>query len=130
MNGITGSSQPPKAENTMSLRQGKFYMEVYDPELFEGWTDGELWNGWATPLFQYEEAARMMDVHNRMDPVVDPEDKPRAWYDAERDRFCFITEGTGREIEYYSACLRQAGGEMRKLYGIGSWYWTWEEYPA
>ncbi len=112
-----------------TLRRGTFYIGAYNPELFEGWTNGELWNGWATPAFEYEEASRMMDVHNKMESF-DPEDKPQAWYDSEKDRFCFITVGNGREIETYPSFRDETGGQTRKLYGIGSWYWTWEEYTT
>lgn len=111
------------------LRRGKFRIEVYDPELFEGWTDGELWNGWATPVFEYEEARRMMDVHNKMEPL-DPEDTPQAWYEGDKDRFCFIEMGADREVEYYAAYKQEAEGEVRKLHGVGTWYWTWEEYSG
>ncbi len=109
------------------MRRGKFRIEVYDPELFSGWTDGELWNGWATPLFEYAEAVRITDVHNKMVPL-DPNDKGKAWYEAEKDRFCFITEGTDQQTENYPAFVRHVDGEIRPLYGIGTWYWTWEEY--
>src|SRR5205823_5399404 len=38
-------------------RRGKFTTD--DTVSFEGWTDGSLWNGWACPAFEKQEADRL-----------------------------------------------------------------------
>lgn len=109
------------------LHSGKFVIyDLYDNPV-TGWTDGVLWNGWATPHFEYEEASRIVDMHNRLE-ALDPLDAGKAWYDAEHDQFCFVLAGSDGEVEYYPGYEREAGGEPRRLYGIGAWVWVWEEY--
>lgn len=109
------------------LRKSKFIIYDVYPTPVEGWTDGTLWNGWATPYFEHDVAARIVDMHNDIKPFH-PNDKGRAWYDNEADRFCFILEGTGGEVESYPSHARTINGRVLKLYPVGSWYWTWEEY--
>ncbi len=83
----------------------------------EGWTDGTLWNGWATPCFEYREAERIVQLFNNLYPQS-------AWYDAETDEFCFCLNG---EEERYAGVHEEVRGQMRTLYGIGTGFWIWEE---
>ena len=52
MTDIGQTQSIPSPVEVLTLRRGTFRIEVYDPELYEGWTDDELWNGWATPMFE------------------------------------------------------------------------------
>jgi hypothetical protein len=107
------------------LRKQRFIIYGLYDEGIEGWTDGTLWNGWATPSFEYAEALKIVDMQNRL-PAFDPGDAGKAWYDAENDRFCFVQAGSGGEVEYFEGTKLVVDGEPRKLYPIGSWSWTWE----
>lgn len=108
-----------------TLRKAKFSLDTYDTS-FEGWTDGTLWNGWATPLFENEEATRIVDMHNKAEPF-DKDDPGRAWYDAEADQFCFVLASTDGEVEYFQGFERETQSGKLKLYAIGAWFWVWEE---
>lgn len=85
----------------------------------EGWTDGTRWNGWATPRFEFSQAQRLVDEYNRHSPES-------AWYDPERDRFCFLLDGY-EEPDCYEAAAIEVEGESIKVYAIGAWAWVWEE---
>ncbi len=114
------------ATGEVPLRRSRFVIyDVYD-EPMGGWTDGSKWNGWATPMFEHAAALKIVEMHNNLMPL-DPADKGRAWYDAAGDQFCFVLASTGGEVESYSASVHVTDSEERKLYSIGSWYWTWEE---
>ncbi len=84
----------------------------------EGWTDGSLWNGWATPHFEYPEARRVMELINEQDSMAS------GTYDELGDQFCFNIEG---EEECYPAIYAKVEGKTTKLYAIGAWAWVWEE---
>src|SRR5687768_6596852 len=107
------------------LRKARFSIYTYDTP-FEGWTDGTLWNGWATPLFEYDEAMRIVDAHNRVEPF-DKNDPGRAWYDAEADQFCFVQASADGEVECYQAIEHETQDQKLKLYAVGARSWVWEE---
>lgn len=44
----------------MNLRQGYFRLDCYGSEVFEGWTEGDIWNGWATPMFEKQAADQLV----------------------------------------------------------------------
>ena len=98
------------------MRATKFSIDTYGNRVFEGYSDDQEWNGWACPLFSYEEAQRIAAVCN--------EHGGRASYDEQHDRFIFhLNESDLDEPEIYSS--EQLEG--KKLYAIGAFNWIWEE---
>lgn len=80
------------------------------------WTTGKLWNGWAMPFFEFEEALRYAkDVDNTV-------------YDAKRDAFVTTHEGSDDEPEVDGATIIHVRGRRDpiKVYPIGAGSWTWE----
>ena len=83
---------------------------------FEGFTDGDRWNGWECPRFTLDEGLRFVDSWNA--PVEDCGRGP-ARYDSEGDFFEFTIEG---EIDRFVSELIDGV----KLYPIGAYGWCWE----
>ena len=60
---------------------GKF---TIDDEFFvTGYTDGQTWNGWATPIFELDEAKKIIEWVNE----VKHPDVPLSFYDEDTDTF-------------------------------------------
>lgn len=96
------------------MEKRSFTIDSLDSKRFEGFTCGEIWNGWACPYFTFEEATKIVDAQNANGSYS-------AYYDEAKDTFVFSF--SNEEKEEYSA--ENLGGE--KLYGIGSGSWIWEE---
>ena len=88
------------------------------PETFaaEAYTDGQRWNGWATPRFLLANAKELMT------------ETPNLRYDEHRDVFIATMEGypAGEDEEVYGAETVDIGGTPTKVYAIGAFSWCWE----
>lgn len=107
-------------------RKGRFYLEMLEGS-FEGWTTGELWNGWATPAFEKKVAERLMKALTESKLEYGTDAEHAGWkYDKTADAFLYYDyEGTEPIVE--KGLLINAGGKPRAVYGIGSGAWTWSE---
>lgn len=105
------------------MRETKFVIDTLGDKIFEGYTQGEEWNGWACPYFTFEQAQKVVEAFNEGERFEG--DKVEARYDAEQDAFCFFFESSG-ESEDFSALTVDG----RKLYPIGSGCWIWEDATA
>lgn len=97
----------------MNLRKTKFTIETFPGLIFEGYTQGDNWNGWAVPYFTFDEAREVAKIHE--DKLTLP-----AHYDESGDKFIFETPDETKE--YVGVVI-----EDKKLYPIGSFEWIWEE---
>lgn len=88
---------------------------------FEGWTDGTLWNGWATPRFEFAEAQKVVEALNQ--------ENQTAWYNEAEDSFYFEQDDSN-EPESYPSLMIQTDEGQKKVYAIGAFAWTWEENEA
>jgi len=88
------------------------------PRWFAAFTNGEHWNGFATPYFEKSVGDAIVAAFNTPTPPRTSVGT-RAWYDAERDAFVFQDEEDDEEA---FAAVRIDG---RTLYPIGAWFWTW-----
>lgn len=100
-----------------SLKQDNFTMDFTD-EVFTGYHNGGTWNGWEMPSFEYDEAMQILDLYRDNEFM-------KATYDAEADAFTFLITDEA-EADIYTGFEAVVGGETKKLYDIGSGYWTWE----
>ena len=99
------------------MRKTKFAIDFFDGQMFEGYTQGENWNGFACPYFTYEQAQVLLNAW-----------QAKGWnarYDAKEDRFTFGVNTGGGEQEYDSFSAIELQG--MKLYPVGAFYWIWEE---
>lgn len=53
--------------------------------IYDGYTDGTHWNGWACPWFTNEIALEIVDAYN----ALMPDNEPRAIYNETEDTFIF-----------------------------------------
>ena len=96
-------------------QKSKFELEGCD-QVFEGWTSGRRWNGWAMPYFELAEAKRLTEAI--------AENGVR--YDAERD--AFVSFGIdGDEEVWEGTVISTVGASSIKVYGVGAGAWIWEE---
>ena len=86
---------------------------------YVGYTYGEHWNGWACPMFPYEEAQRILAVLN--------EEVPGAMsYDIDKD--CFICRmDDNDEPDIYEVHDVETIDGTLQLYDIGNRCWIWDD---
>jgi len=119
-----------EAEGGGSLRKGNFTLDIWGEEedgsyiTVEGWTTGELWNGWSVPFFKFKEIMQVLKLCKKCNLGH--------WFDRfEEDgikSFEFI-ENVGRQDEFvadedgsYILAPDEEG-----FYNLGARRWTWEE---
>jgi hypothetical protein len=84
--------------------------------VFEGWTDGRLWNGWAMPRFEKGEAERLVRWLG----------EGQGRYDGAQD--AFVTRAHCGEDEIWRAeTVIISDGSAVKVYPIGAGSWVWDE---
>ena len=99
----------------------------------DGFTTGDLWNGWDCPFFTLAQAERVIEVMNGYFYIPGhPEETCTLWYDPERDAIGEFDPHYAEEedsgITYYGArevSLPRLG--LTKVYDIGSFVWVWQE---
>jgi hypothetical protein len=96
------------------LMNARFTMDPLGGQAFDGYSMGDLWNGWARPLFDFEVSQQIVEACRQQGQ--------EAHYDAARDMFVF-GDGQNGGAEEFEA-VEVAG---RKLYPVGSGAWIWEE---
>jgi len=107
----------------------RFFAEWIYPNgmTFEGWTNGDRWNGWECPEFEFDEAVRYMMAQTRT-----AEDKPE-WllkpiaYNRKLDAFVVENEGEDGDEAWPATVILLPDGTSLKTYGIGAYCWTWYE---
>lgn len=106
----------PKCEQESPLwRRSKFQIEGVEAE-FDGWTDGRLWNGWAMPYFEFEQAERVVKLLT----------EGQGRFDSERDSFVTRSSDGKNEI-WEGQTIIVLGGPHVKVYGVGAGAWIWDE---
>ena len=89
------------------------------PKAYIGYTSGRLWNGWATPYFEKEEAIRVAEGFNECAEFP-------MQYDEVYDQFYILdTETSDLETWKGEDILTNEG--IKHLYGIGAYSLTWDE---
>ena len=85
-----------------------------------GYTNGDRWNGWATPYFEFAEAIAIMQEYNAEDhesPIV---------YNEETDTF-YVEEMGGFDGASWKGIDCQTEEGIKHLYGIGAYSWIWDD---
>ena len=90
-------------------------------DAYIGYTGGHLWNGWATPYFEKDEAERVMAGYNQ-----DLDEPDLMYYDEVGDAFVVYTEGHDNYDYWQGADIRTQDG-IKHLYGIGAYSWVWDD---
>ncbi len=87
------------------------------PYAWDGFTNGDHWNGWATPVFEKAQAVAILE-----------ETQCIFHYDQETDSFVFRCEGEEDEdtIEMKGQDIL-VSDETRHVYQIGTGWWVWDD---
>lgn len=117
---------PKKMMDEQVFYQARFTMDAFEEEgvheVFMAWTDGSSWNGWGVPLFEFDEAMRLIEVERGLPGVKS------AYYDEARR--AFIVEFTNSDFgeEVFGEERIVVDGREISVWGIGAMSWTWD-YP-
>jgi hypothetical protein len=97
--------------------------------MFEGFTAGRKWNGWATPYFTKAEADKIVKWWNGGLSAEDRRVNP-AFYDAEAMSYVFpLFDSDEMPDEFYGNGHGVYGEQLPEvLYPIGTGCWTWDEW--
>jgi hypothetical protein len=94
------------------MKVAKFTIEG-NQNTYKGYAEDRNWNGWACPLFPFDEARRIMTHYNQtMDTQM--------YYNETTDSF--LVSG-----EIYKGVDIDTPDGIQHLYPIGNSYWIWEE---
>lgn len=104
------------------IRKSSFYLDILPEKHYTGFTLGEGWNGWACPLFTLQESLRILDSQMLLNKLVEDEYRYKGDYSEEDDLFRFYEPYENEWYEFRSQTIKG-----KKLYPIGTRYWTWLE---
>lgn len=102
------------------LRRSGFVLDALGAQVFDGYTRGETWNGWACPHFTFEQAQAILDAWRRQGWTASFDEEARAF-----------TFSTGHDLDRGEADGSERSGPVelqgRTLYAVGAFSWMWEE---
>ena len=103
------------------IHTAKFVMDSLPEMIFEGYSDGSDWNGWACPLFLKSEAERIL--------AASEANGFRWHYDREQDAFTVRSDDDSEDSapEIFAGTTVNINGNEIRLYGVGAYSWIWEE---
>ena len=102
-------------ERERALYRRATFSLLDSPDTFVAWTNGETWNGWEMPHFEFDEAKRLIAWLK----------DAKARYDRERN--CFTTTAQDGEDSWQSCTIAITDGSCIKVYPIGAGCWCWDE---
>lgn len=97
----------------------KALFQINDGPVYIGYTNGDLWNGWATPYFTLEEAQKLQAEFNQGDGL-------RMFYDCQTDKFILQYEDEDEPYVWEGEDIQTVDGKLH-LYGIGAYSHIWDE---
>ncbi len=98
------------------MKKTRFVIDTNE-KIYEGYTDGTLWNGWECPWFTKEVTEEMMRDLNK--------EGVKTEYDEERDSY--IVHQIDDEPDVYDGADVVTEEGIKHLYPIGAWCWIWDE---
>lgn len=97
------------------FRESYFCSDAADVR-FHGYTNGDTWNGFACPYFEYDEAVRVLEALGNK------------WtYDGQLKVFLVFNEADppDYEPEEFYAVEIEIDDKKIEVYGIGAYSWAW-----
>jgi len=100
----------------MEHKKGLFNIHTQNgSQTYEGYADGELWNGFSTPKFTKKVGCQIVkDTKN---------DENKARFSTKNDEFIYRYDEEDNDI--YPSEIIVVNGEELNVYGIGLKIWTW-----
>jgi hypothetical protein len=108
---------------TREFQRARFTIDSLPNRIFEGFTDGDTWNGWACPYFTHDIAITILQAAR---------DNGYEWaYEAEIDTFLakHRDDGNDFEPERFEGIRVTVDEKDLVVYGIGTYTWTWMQSP-
>lgn len=105
---------------TRKFSRMRFSIESLENAEFEGFTDGDSWNGWACPYFTNQTAKTILKAS---------EINGYSWrYDAAADAFLVshIDDPESFEPERFESVNINVDGSNIVVYPVGAYSWIWE----
>lgn len=93
-----------------------------DERAFNGYTFGDLWNGWECPHFEFETAMEVARFSNEGGGYMSS-------YDKETDTFYFYDPASDETETYTGEIIPTERGE-KKVYALGAYCWCWLDANA
>lgn len=98
-----------------------FYLDILDelhPDhpTFDGYTNGTLWNGFATPFFTFDVATRLIECLADIGQT--------AGYNAEVGVF-YVDANNDGDVEEWAPLEMLTDDGAKTLYAIGAFSWVW-----
>ena|ERR1035437_2564603 len=100
-------------KGTVLFRRRRFTLADGESS-FDGWSNGELWNGWETPRFEFAACQEILKC------LGDEE----ARFDEKAD--AFVTVSNGEEEVWPAEGITMTDGSRMKVYPLGAGSWIWE----
>lgn len=98
------------------MRKTKFNI-CDDERVYEGYTDGTLWNGWECPWFTKEVAEQIMkDLRG---------DGAETEYNENTDSYSVMLPDSVEDV--FDGEYVDTEDGVKHLYPIGAWCWIWDE---
>jgi hypothetical protein len=101
------------------FEKARFNIDAIPDTVFEGYSDGDTWNGFACPYFEKDVAEHVLRASVR---------NGYSWtYDADRDAFIVrsIQDPPDYEPEEFLGQSIMVNGQKITVYGIGAYFWIW-----
>jgi hypothetical protein len=104
------------SSSEIALRMGRFRLDIVEA-VFDGYTTGDTWNGWATPVFAEAEAKKIVDA-------LSSSEEPLA-FDSDNNAVIWYSRDWG-EVRYDATLIGFDNSTVR-AYPVGTREWTWVE---
>ncbi len=83
-----------------------------------GYSQGDRWNGWACPYFEFENAKKILELVTEGGGYWE--------YDKATDIFRALPHMADFE-ESWKGLDIDVNGETKHVYAIGAYFWTWQD---
>lgn|SRR5688572_24851672 len=105
---------------TREFQRARFTIDSLPNRIFEGFTDGDTWNGWACPYFSRDVAESILQAS---------ENNGYSWtYDAKTGSFIVHHHDDPKdsEPELFNGVWINIDNESILVYAIGAYAWAWD----
>jgi len=110
-----------KTRDESGFHSGRFSMNGEGH--YPGYATLRTWNGWATPCFEKKVADEIMEDVNEF---LDPEGTSITYSEAS-DSYVIRDLNQPSEQEFYEGSTVQTPDGPKRVYALGSCWWTWDE---
>ena len=104
-----------EGEKAVTLFQRGRFTLADTEAAFDGWSNGEVWNGWAMPRFGFAVCREILKSFA----------DEQARFDEKGD--AFVTVSDGEEESWPGEQITISDGSRIKVYPLGAGSWIWEE---